>query len=48
VTSVQLSVESLFGAEIEGIDNIALAPEASAGWLLAVGAIALWGRQRRA
>jgi hypothetical protein len=47
VTSVQLSVESLFGAEIEGIDNIALVPEPSVGGLLGISSIALLTRKRR-
>jgi hypothetical protein len=48
VTSVQLSVESLFGLEIEGIDNISLVPEPTLGLLLGVGGLALLGRRRRA
>jgi hypothetical protein len=48
VTEVRLSVESLFGNEIEGIDNFQLVPEPALALLLGLSGLALLGRRRRA
>ncbi len=43
VTEVRLGVEALFGAEIQGIDNVRLAPVTPVPGLLPVGRLALIG-----
>jgi hypothetical protein len=37
VTELRLSVEALFGNEVEGIDNFQITPEPALGLLLALG-----------
>ncbi len=49
VTELRLSVEALFGNEIEGIDNFQVAPEPSVGLLAALAlGLAAVRRARRA
>jgi hypothetical protein len=48
VTIMRLSVEAVFGGEIEGIDNFRLVPEPALSLLLGLGGLALIGRRRRA
>lgn len=50
VTSVSLTVEGLFGSEVNGIDNfrISTVPEPGAAIMFSLGLSALMGRRRRA
>jgi len=51
VTEVRLSVEAMFGAEVQGIDNftVTAVPEPATYGMLALGlAVVGWARQRRA
>lgn len=47
VTDVRLSVEALFGNEIQGVDNFQITPEPSVALLLALGLCAAAHRRKR-
>jgi hypothetical protein len=47
VTIMRLSVEAVFGGEIEGIDNFRLVPEPALSLLLGLGGLSLLSRRRR-
>lgn len=47
VTSLQITIEAVFGGEMNGVDNIAITPEPAAACLLAGGAMLIGRRRRR-
>jgi hypothetical protein len=47
VTQIRLSVEALFGAEVQGIDNVQLVPEPAPGLLAALYLLLVWRHSSR-